>query len=212
MASLRIALAQLNPKVGDLDGNVAKIVAAYDQAEAAGCDIVAFTELAVTGYPPEDLVLKSGFVADNLEALAKVAAHTGRCAAVVGYVAADRDIYNAAAMCANGEVLGTYRKRLLPNYAVFDEDRYFTPGSASDPDELYVIGGVKVGISICEDIWSPTGPLAEQAAGLAWVQSSAHTHTLCALCLRLCFPGDGSKKRPEPPGTPRPLHPRRERR
>ena len=165
MASLRIALAQLNPKVGDLDGNVAKIVAAYDQAEAAGCDIVAFTELAITGYPPEDLVLKSGFVADNLEALVKVAAHTGRCAAVVGYVAADRDIYNAAAMCANGEVLGTYRKRLLPNYAVFDEARYFTPGGANDPYELYVIGGVKVGISICEDVWSPMGPLAEQAAG-----------------------------------------------
>ena len=165
MASLRIALAQLNPTVGDLDGNVAKIVAAYDQAEAAGCDIVAFTELAVTGYPPEDLVLKAGFVADNLEALAKVAAHTGRCAAVVGFVDADRDIYNAAAMCANGEVVGTYRKRLLPNYAVFDEARYFTPGDANDPYELYVIGGVKVGISICEDVWSPTGPLAEQAAG-----------------------------------------------
>jgi NAD+ synthase (glutamine-hydrolysing) len=165
VASLRIALAQLNPTVGDLDGNFAKIVAAYDAAEAAGCDIVAFTELAITGYPPEDLVLKAGFVADNLEALAKVAAHTGRCAAVVGYVAADRDIYNAAAMCANGEVLGTYRKRLLPNYAVFDEARYFTPGDASDPYELYVIGGVKVGVSICEDVWSPTGPLAEQAAG-----------------------------------------------
>jgi NAD+ synthase (glutamine-hydrolysing) len=165
VAALRIALAQLNPTVGDLDGNVAKIVAAYDQAEAAGCDIVAFTELAITGYPPEDLVLKAGFVADNLEALAKVAAHTGRCAAVVGYVAADRDIYNAAAICANGEVLGTYRKRLLPNYAVFDEARYFTPGAASDPYELYVIGGVKVGISICEDVWSPIGPLADQAAG-----------------------------------------------
>jgi NAD+ synthase (glutamine-hydrolysing) len=165
VASLRIALAQLNPKVGDLEGNVAKIVAAYDQAEAAGCDIVAFTELTITGYPPEDLVLKAGFVADNLEALAKVAAHTGRCAAVVGFVDADRDIYNAAAICANGEVVGTYRKRLLPNYAVFDEARYFTPGSASDPYELYVIGGVKVGVSICEDVWSPTGPLAEQAAG-----------------------------------------------
>ncbi|MEA3184986.1 MAG: hypothetical protein QOJ74_1463 [Ilumatobacteraceae bacterium] len=165
MASLRIALAQLNPKVGDLEGNVAKILAAYDQAEAAGCDIVAFTELAITGYPPEDLVLKAGFVADNLEALGKVAAHTGRCAAVVGYVAADRDLYNAAAVCANGEVLGTYRKRLLPNYGVFDEARYFTPGSASDPYELYVIGGVKVGVSICEDVWSPTGPLADQAAG-----------------------------------------------
>jgi NAD+ synthase (glutamine-hydrolysing) len=162
---LRLALAQINPTVGDLAGNVAKILAAYDRAEAEGCDIVAFPELAITGYPPEDLVLKPGFVADNLAALEQVAAHTGRCAAVVGYVAADRDIYNAAAVCVGGRVVGTYRKRLLPNYAVFDEARYFTPGDASDPYELYVIGGVKVGISICEDVWSPTGPLAEQAAG-----------------------------------------------
>ncbi|MEP7203642.1 MAG: NAD+ synthase [Ilumatobacteraceae bacterium] len=165
MASLRIALAQLNPTVGDLDGNVAKVIVAYDQAEAAGCDIIGFTELGITGYPPEDLVLKAGFVADNREALAKVAAHTGRCAAVIGFVDADRDIYNAAAMCANGVVLGTYRKRILPNYAVFDEARYFTPGAHSDPYELYLIGGVKVGVSICEDVWSPSGPLAEQAAG-----------------------------------------------
>jgi len=162
---LRIALAQLNPTVGDLDGNVAGILAAYDQAEAAGCDIVAFGELSITGYPPEDLVLKSGFVADNLTALGMVAARTGRCVAVVGYVASDRDLYNAAAVCVGGEVVGTYRKRVLPNYAVFDEARYFLPGDASDPYELYVIGGVKVGISICEDVWSPTGPLAEQAAG-----------------------------------------------
>ncbi|MDO8363191.1 MAG: NAD+ synthase [Actinomycetota bacterium] len=165
MTRLRIALAQINPKVGDLDGNVAKICAAYDQAEAAGCDIVAFPELAITGYPPEDLVMKPGFVADNLVALGKVAARTRRCAAVVGYVANDRDLYNAAAVCAGGEVVGTYRKRLLPNYAVFDEARYFTPGDDNDPYELYVIGGVKVGISICEDVWSPTGPLAQQAAG-----------------------------------------------
>ena len=163
MTRLRIALAQINPTVGDLDGNVAKIVRAYEQAEAAGCDIVAFPELAITGYPPEDLVLKPGFVADNLAALEQVAARTGRCAAVVGYVAADRDLYNAAAVCVGGRVVGTYRKRLLPNYAVFDEARYFTPGS--DPYELFVIGGVRVGVSICEDVWSPTGPLAEQAAG-----------------------------------------------
>jgi NAD+ synthase (glutamine-hydrolysing) len=162
---LRIALAQINPTVGDLDGNVAKIRAAYDEADEAGCDLVAFPELAITGYPPEDLVLKPGFVADNLAALDKVAAFTGRCVAVVGYVASDRDIYNAAAVCAGGTIFGTYRKRLLPNYAVFDEARYFTPGEESDGYELYVIGGVKVGISICEDVWSPTGPLAEQAAG-----------------------------------------------
>ncbi len=165
MTRLRIALAQVNPTVGDLDGNVAKILEAYDTAEAAGCDIVAFGELSITGYPPEDLVLKSGFVVDNLAALERVAARTGRCVAIVGYVASDRDLYNAAAVCAGGAVVGTYRKRVLPNYAVFDEARYFVPGEASDPYELYVIGGVKVGISICEDVWSPTGPFAEQAAG-----------------------------------------------
>ena len=103
MTVVRVALAQLNPTVGDLDGNVAKLIEAYDTADAAGCDIVAFPELAITGYPPEDLVLKPGFVADNRAALDRFAAHTRACAAVVGFVDADRDIYNAAAMCVNGE-------------------------------------------------------------------------------------------------------------
>jgi len=162
---LRIALAQINPTVGDLKGNFTKIADFYDQAVSAGCDIVAFPELAITGYPPEDLVLKPGFVNDNKDVLATIAARVRRCVAVVGFVDSDRDLYNAAAVCANGEVLSTYRKRLLPNYAVFDEARYFTPGHESDPLELHIIGGVKVGVSICEDIWSPTGPLATQAAG-----------------------------------------------
>lgn len=166
---LRIALAQLNPTVGDLDGNLGKLLEAYDEAEAAGCDIVAFPELSITGYPPEDLVLKPGFVEDNLEMLGKFAARTGRCAAVVGFVDQDRDLYNAAAVCANGEVVDTYRKRLLPNNTVFDEQRYFTAGDESDPLELFVIGGVKVGITICEDIWSASGPVATQAAAGAEV-------------------------------------------
>ena len=164
MTVLRVGLAQLNPTVGDLDGNLAKMLSAYERAEAAGCDIVAFPELSTTGYPPEDLVLKPGFVADNIAALSKLADRTGRCAAVVGFVDQDRDLYNAAAVCANGRIVGTYRKRLLPNTTVFDEARYFTPGDESDPLELFVVGGVKVGISICEDIWSPFGPVAEQAA------------------------------------------------
>ncbi|MGH9270866.1 MAG: NAD+ synthase [Ilumatobacteraceae bacterium] len=165
MTVVRVALAQLNQVVGDIEGNLARIVEAYDRAEAAGCDLVAFPELSITGYPPEDLVLKPRFVADNEAALAKLAARTGHCAAVVGYVEADRDLFNAAAVCAGGQILGTYRKRLLPNYAVFDEARYFTPGNETDPFELYLIGGVKVGISICEDVWSPDGPLAVQADG-----------------------------------------------
>ena len=163
MSRLRIALCQLNTTVGDLDGNVAKIVEALDEAEAAGADLAAFPELAITGYPPEDLVLKPGFVADNRAALAKVAARTGRCAAVVGFVDAGRDLHNAAAVCIGGEVAGVYRKRLLPNYAVFDEQRYFTPGA--ERPELYVIGGVRVGVSICEDAWSPNGPIALQGLG-----------------------------------------------
>jgi NAD+ synthase (glutamine-hydrolysing) len=97
--------------------------------------------------------------------LGKFAARTGRCAAIVGFVDSGRDLHNAAAVCAHGAVLGTYRKRILPNYAVFDEARYFTPGDLTDPLELYVIGGVRLGVSICEDAWSPNGPIAVQAAG-----------------------------------------------
>ena len=110
-------------------------------------------------------MLKPGFVADTKAALAKLAARTGRCAAIVGFVDSGRDLHNAAAVCAQGTVLGTYRKRILPNYAVFDEARYFTPGDLTDPLELYVIGGVRVGVTICEDAWSPNGPIAVQAAG-----------------------------------------------
>jgi NAD+ synthase (glutamine-hydrolysing) len=160
---IRLGLCQLNTVVGDLDGNVARILAAYDEAEAAGCDLAIFPELAITGYPPEDLVLKPGFVASNREALAKVAAHTGRCAAVIGFVDAGRDLHNAAAVCAMGEVVGTYHKRLLPNYAVFDEQRYFAPGD--HPLQLFEIAGVKVGIAVCEDVWGPDGPIAAQSAG-----------------------------------------------
>jgi NAD+ synthase (glutamine-hydrolysing) len=163
VSRLRIALCQLNTTVGDLEGNVARILDALGAAESGGADLAVFPELAVTGYPPEDLVLKPGFVADNRAALAKVAARTGRCAAVVGFVDAGRDLHNAAAVCIGGEIAGVYRKRLLPNYAVFDEQRYFTPGS--EPPELYVIGGVRVGVSICEDAWSPNGPIAFQGLG-----------------------------------------------
>ncbi len=163
MARIRLALCQLNTVVGDLDGNVGRILAAYDEAEAAGCDLAVFPELTITGYPPEDLVLKPRFVAANREALDRVAAHTGRCAAIVGFVDAGRDLHNAIAMCAGGEVLGTYRKRLLPNYAVFDEQRYFAPGD--EPMRLYEVAGVMVGMVVCEDVWSPDGPIAAQSAG-----------------------------------------------
>src|SRR5947207_6795734 len=163
MARLRVAAAQINCTVGDLAGTVERIVAGIDAAEAAGVDLVAFPELAVSGYPPEDLLLRPAFVAEAQRALEKVAARTGQTVAVVGFPLAERDLYNAAAVCAGGSVRGLYRKWLLPNYGVFDEARYFTP--SEDPGSLFVVNGVRVAVSICEDIWSPTGPIAAQASG-----------------------------------------------
>jgi NAD+ synthase (glutamine-hydrolysing) len=159
---MRVGAAQQNLLVGDLEGNTARILDVYEQAEDAGCDLVAFPELAITGYPPEDLLLRPAFVEQAGAALEKVAARTGHAAAVVGFPQPDRDLYNAAAVCAHGRVLGVYRKHLLPNYAVFDEERYFEPWPGDGP--LFVIAGVRVAISICEDAWSPSGPILTQAA------------------------------------------------
>jgi len=163
MPRLRIAAAQINVVVGDLDGNERRILEAYDSADAAGADLVVFPELTVTGYPPEDLLLRPAFVARAFETLQKVAAHTGGCVAIVGFPESGADRYNAAAVCAHGRVHGVYRKHLLPNYAVFDEHRYFA--AATEPPTLYVIGGVAVGVSICEDAWSETGPIRTEAEG-----------------------------------------------
>jgi NAD+ synthase (glutamine-hydrolysing) len=164
---LRVAACQINTVVGDLAGNTERILACLDHVEAAGCDVAVFPELAITGYPPEDLLLKPGFVADNRRALEDVTRRTRRCVAVVGFVDAGHDLHNAAAVCAQGDILGTYRKRHLPNYSVFDEQRYFRPGS--DELSLFVVAGVTVGVSICEDAWNPAGPIAAGAAGGAQV-------------------------------------------
>ena len=163
MTVIRLALCQVDTVVGDLDGNVERILGAYQEAEEAGCDIAVLPELAVTGYPPEDLLLKPGFVVDSGRALERVAAATGRCGLAVGYVHAGRDLHNAVAVCAGGAVRGTYLKRNLPNYAVFDEQRYFAPGHGTPT--LFGVGGVTVGVSVCEDAWDPSGPIAVQASG-----------------------------------------------
>ena len=163
MTRLRIAACQVDVVVGDLDANVERIVAALREAEAADCDLAVFPELAITGYPPEDLLLKPGFVADNLAAVERVAGATDRCAAIVGFVDSGRDLANAAAVCAHGRIAGVYRKRLLPNYSVFDEQRYFA--ARTTPPDLYDIAGVRVGVSICEDGWGPTGAITEAGAG-----------------------------------------------
>ena len=167
MRRLRVAACQINTVVGDLEGNVALILDALQKAEAARADVAVFPELTVCGYPPEDLVLKPGFVEDCEEALQKVAARTNGCAALIGYVHGGRNLHNSVALCANGKVVTRHHKRLLPNYSVFDEARYFTPGT--DPLDLVEIAGVKCGMVICEDLWSPTGPILEQARGGAEV-------------------------------------------
>ncbi len=161
MPRLRIASCQINTRVGALDHNVELILRALQEATDAGCDLAVFPELAITGYPPEDLLLKPGFIADNRAALEEVAAATRSCVAVVGFVDAGRDLYNAAAVCAHGEVRGIYHKRELPNYAVFDEARYFARGH--EPAQLWNVGGVRIGVSICEDAWNPAGPILDQA-------------------------------------------------
>ncbi|MGO9559924.1 MAG: NAD+ synthase [Acidimicrobiales bacterium] len=163
MARLRVALCQVDVVVGDLDHNVAKILSAMETAEREQADLAVFPELAVTGYPPEDLLLKPAFVEENLRALDRLAAASGRCTAVVGYVDEDGDLYNAAAVLGGGKVHGVWHKQLLPNYGVFDERRYFAIGQ--DPHEVFEIGGVRTGVTVCEDAWSPSGPVAQLGSG-----------------------------------------------
>ena len=160
MTTVRVALAQINPTVGDLAGNEKKILAYISRAREAEVDIVAFPELAVPGYPPEDLLLKPSFVAANLEHLRRIARSTTGVTAVVGFVDRKDDLYNAAAVLHGGEVAAVYHKAYLPNYAVFDEDRYFRPG---ERPLVFYLGKVAVGVSICEDIWYPAGPTKDQA-------------------------------------------------
>lgn len=169
MDFLRVAGAQINLVVGDIDGNANRIIEAMEWAESCQADVVLFPELAVTGYPPEDLVLKQAFVRDNIAAVHAIAKRSAETVAVVGFVdrgAGHRDdaghmrVHNAAAILAGGSMRGVYHKGLLPNYGVFDEDRYFSTGEI--PGALWGINGVAAGVSVCEDIWVPDGPPAAQ--------------------------------------------------
>ena len=163
VARLRVALCQIDLVVGDVSGNVGRITDALQKAESAGSDLAVFPELAVTGYPPEDLLMKPAFVRENRRGLEEVAASSSACPAVVGYVEEAGNLYNAAAVVAGGQVAGTWRKNVLPNYGVFDERRYFTPGEP--PSALYSIGGVPTGVVVCEDAWAPAGPIGELGEG-----------------------------------------------
>ena len=181
MPSLRVGLAQLNTVVGDIDGNASRIIELMARASTLGCDLVAFPELAITGYPPEDLLLRSGFVDDVRAALDRIISASDACTTVVGFVeqgftsrAVEADhgevtaelpsagrpaLFNAAAVVSNGSLHGVYRKRELPNYSVFDEQRYFVSGDGPIP--VFETQGVRFGVSICEDAWTENGPIAE---------------------------------------------------
>jgi NAD+ synthase (glutamine-hydrolysing) len=154
---VRIALGQLNTTVGDLDGNVTRLADAAKRATAEGADVVVFTELAITGYPPEDLVLRPSFVEDNLRALDALAAETaGGCDVIVGFAdRSDAGVHNAAGLLRAGAVLARYAKIKLPNYGVFDERRTFRPGGEG---VLVDVGATPIGLSVCEDAWAPGAP------------------------------------------------------
>ncbi|MCH8207434.1 MAG: NAD+ synthase, partial [Chloroflexi bacterium] len=175
MRTFRLAMAQINVTVGDLEGNTAKIISYIDKARALKADLVAFPELAVTGYPPEDLVLKPQFVQDNVECVRRIVESCDDIAAVFGFLDGDSyagppqtddfapivpRAYNAAGVASGLQLVGVYHKVRLPNYGVFDEDRYFKPG---DRCPVYIVNGTSVGVNVCEDIWYPDGPMTTQS-------------------------------------------------
>ncbi len=164
---MRVGLAQINTTVGDVWGNVEKMADALKRATESGAELVAFPELAIPGYPPEDLLMRPSFIQENLRALEEFAGGVPEgVVAAAGFVDLDADLYNACAVVSGGEVLHRYHKRYLPNYGVFDENRYFREGSVAPMLDL---GGTLAGISVCEDIWYPGGPAREQALGGASV-------------------------------------------
>ncbi len=161
--SIRVGMCQVNSIVGDLEKNATLIVDSARTAWSMGSDIVIFPELALCGYPPEDLLLKPSFIYSASRYLEQIAKETPKMTLLVGFPESGARLYNSAAVTFGGSVVGTYKKRILPNYAVFDEQRYFVSGSG--PIELFDVGDVSLGITICEDIWSPVGPALDEARG-----------------------------------------------
>jgi NAD+ synthase (glutamine-hydrolysing) len=159
MRPLRLGLCQTNPTVGDLEGNARRVREGIARARAIGVDVLAFPEMMITGYPPEDLLLKPSFIAAAVEATRSLLPETAGMTVVVGTVERDGDLYNAAAVLHDGAWAGTYRKRFLPNYGVFDENRYFMPGTRN---VVFERAGTVIGVNICEDIWYPGGPVEDQ--------------------------------------------------
>jgi NAD+ synthase (glutamine-hydrolysing) len=159
MRTLRLAMAQINPTVGDLEGNTGKIIEYIDEARSLQADLIAFPEMAIPGYPPEDLLFKRQFIQANMDKMREVVRASAGICVVVGFVDAGADIHNAAALACDGELVGVYHKMYLPNYGVFDEERYFKSGAECP---VYVINGTPVGVNVCEDIWHAIGPTVVQ--------------------------------------------------
>ena len=160
MYKLRIGIAQINSTVGDFACNTEKILEAIGKAKTSEIDLLAFPELAICGYPPEDLLLKPQFIKENLRYLDKIVEQSTGLSIIVGFADAKDDIYDAAAIISDGKLAGIYHKIYLPNYGVFDENRYFPAGSECP---VFIIAGVGVGVNICEDIWYEAGPATVQA-------------------------------------------------
>src|SRR5262249_2161496 len=159
MRQLRLGLAQINPTVGDLDCNFETIATWIEKARSQSVNVLAFPEMVITGYPPEDLLLKPSFIDRAMERTRDLLPLTRGMTVVVGTVDRDFDLYNAAAVLHDGQWVGTYRKRYLPNYGGFDENRYFMPGTRNP---VFVRGATVIGVNVCEDIWYPGGPVEEQ--------------------------------------------------
>ena len=165
MHNIRVGIAQINSTVGDLTGNTKKITECIDHAKSLGVDLLTFPELAITGYPPEDLLLKPQFIKQNRESLNEIIEYSADIVVIVGFVDTDGDIYNAAALLYNEKLVGIYHKFYLPNYGVFDENRYFQAGEECP---VFIIYGIGIGVTICEDMWYEAGPaLAQTYAGAA---------------------------------------------
>ena len=160
MRTLRIGLCQINTTVGDIEGNTRKILDYIEKGKKMGADLLAFPEMAVTGYPPEDLLLMPKFIDANLKAIERIAKATSSITAVVGFVDKNGDIFNAAALLHHGKRVETYCKSYLPNYGVFDEDRYFQAG---EENFVFTLRSTPIGLSVCEDLWYPGGPIRTQA-------------------------------------------------
>ena len=160
MRTLRIGLCQINTTVGDIEGNTKKILDYIAKGKKMGAELLAFPEMAVTGYPPEDLLLMPKFIEANLRAIKRIAKATSSISAVVGFVNKDGDIYNSAALLHDGKMVDVYSKIYLPNYGVFDEDRYFHIGKENF---IFTLKSTPIGLSICEDLWYPGDPIRTQA-------------------------------------------------